>query len=198
MIARLNAMYQRSTKVLVFLVVIFLAVRIANAVMAAISLTQISVGKSRLWTKDWVAWAHRQILEEVVLSGTYGCNTKYAGDTILLYTITWILAIAFEIIVLCLAVWIAIKQLRELRQHSTKCIFNDHLTIHVLMKTHLSYFARWAHNVKVVLFSASAEVLHMLVLLQFPSSMLGFFLRRSQRYVDLSSISAYGRDPSFS
>lgn len=45
MIARLNAMYQRSTKVLVFLVVIFLAVRIANAVMAAISMTQISVGK---------------------------------------------------------------------------------------------------------------------------------------------------------
>jgi hypothetical protein len=45
MIARLNAMYQRSTKVLVFLVVIFLAVRIANAVMAAISMMQISVGK---------------------------------------------------------------------------------------------------------------------------------------------------------
>lgn len=122
MIARLNAMYQRSTKVLVFLVVIFLAVRIANAVMAAISMTQISV-------------------EEVVLSGTYGCNIEYAGNTILLYTITWILAIAFEILVLCLAVWIAIKQLRELRQHSTKCIFSDRLTVNVLMKTHLSYFA---------------------------------------------------------
>lgn len=122
MIARLNAMYQRSTKVLVFLVVIFLAVRIANAVMAAISMMQISV-------------------EEVVLSGTYGCKINYAGNTILLYTITWILAIAFEIIVLCLAVWSAMKQLRELRQHSIKCIFSDRSTVTVLMKTHLSYFA---------------------------------------------------------
>lgn len=122
MIARLNAMYQRSTKVLVFLVVIFLAVRIANAVMAAISMMQISV-------------------EEAVLSGTYVCKINYAGNTILLYTITWILAIAFEIIVLCLAVWSAIKQLRELRQHSIKCIFSDRSTVTVLMKTHLSYFA---------------------------------------------------------
>lgn len=122
MITRLNAMYQRSTKVLVFLVVIFLVVRIANAVMAAISMMHISV-------------------EEVNLSGTYGCAIDYAGNTILLYTITWILAIAFEILVLCLAAWIAIKHLRELRQHSTKCIFGDRLTVTVLMKTHLSYFA---------------------------------------------------------
>jgi hypothetical protein len=45
MIARLNAMYRRSRKVLVFLVVIFLAIRIANAVMAATSMMHISVGK---------------------------------------------------------------------------------------------------------------------------------------------------------
>jgi hypothetical protein len=52
MIVRLHAMYQHSTKVLVFLVVIFLAVRIANAVIAAISMTRISVGKFQLWTKN--------------------------------------------------------------------------------------------------------------------------------------------------
>ncbi|KAG1777836.1 hypothetical protein EV702DRAFT_225981 [Suillus placidus] len=77
MIARLYSMYLRSRKVLVFLVVIFLAVRIANAVMAAISMMHISV-------------------EEVALSGTYGCNVDYGGDPILLYTITWILAIVLK------------------------------------------------------------------------------------------------------
>ncbi|KAG1890098.1 hypothetical protein F4604DRAFT_646785 [Suillus subluteus] len=120
MIARLNVMYQQSRKVLVFLVVIFLAVRIANAVMAAISMMHISV-------------------EEVVLSGTYVCNIDYVGDTVLLYTITWILALAWEVLLLCLAVRIAVKRLRELRKHSQRGIFRDCFT--VLMKTHVSYFA---------------------------------------------------------
>jgi hypothetical protein len=45
MIARLHAMYQRSRKVLVFLVVIFLAITIANAVMFALIMMQLSGGK---------------------------------------------------------------------------------------------------------------------------------------------------------
>ncbi|KAG2043311.1 hypothetical protein BDR03DRAFT_411772 [Suillus americanus] len=120
MIARLNAMYQRSRKMLVFLVVIFLVVRIANAVIAAISMMHISV-------------------EEVVLSNTYVCNIDYVGDTVLLYTITWILSLAWEVLLLCLAVRIAVKHLRELRKHSTKGIIGDCFT--ALMKTHASYFA---------------------------------------------------------
>jgi hypothetical protein len=45
MIARLHAMYQRSRKVLIFLVVIFLAITIANAVMFALMTMQLSGGK---------------------------------------------------------------------------------------------------------------------------------------------------------
>jgi hypothetical protein len=45
MIARLHAMYQRSRKVLIFLVVIFLTITIANAVMAAIMTMQVTGGK---------------------------------------------------------------------------------------------------------------------------------------------------------
>ncbi|KAG2128948.1 uncharacterized protein EDB93DRAFT_1183565 [Suillus bovinus] len=120
LIARLNAMWQ-SKKMLVFLVAIFLTIRTANAVMAAISMMHVSV-------------------EEVVLSGTYGCNTDYVGDTILLYTITWILSMALEVLLLCLTLWIAVKHLRELRQYSTGCIIEDCYA--VLMKTHVSYFAR--------------------------------------------------------
>ncbi|KAG1890099.1 hypothetical protein F4604DRAFT_646619 [Suillus subluteus] len=120
MIARLNAMYRRSKKVLVILVVIFLAIRIANAVMAAISIMHTSV-------------------EEVVLSGTYVCNIHYVGDAVLLYTITWILALAWEVLLLCLAVRIAVKRSRELRQHSPRGIIGDFFA--ALMKTHAGYFA---------------------------------------------------------
>ncbi|KAG2335911.1 hypothetical protein BDR05DRAFT_1063745, partial [Suillus weaverae] len=121
MIARLHAMYQRSRKVLIFLIVILLAIGIANAVMAAITLRHIS-------------W------EEFILSGTYQCMTSYAvGDVPLLSFMTWIIGTVWELLALCLAVWIAVKHFRELRLHSTSGIIGDCFT--VLMKTHMSYFA---------------------------------------------------------
>ncbi|KAG1883251.1 hypothetical protein F4604DRAFT_282128 [Suillus subluteus] len=119
MIARLHAMYQRSRKVLIFLVVIFLAIRTANAVMLAIVAMQISG-------------------EEFVLSGTYQCMIDYGGDSVFLTSMTWILSTVWEVLALCLAVWIAVKHFRELRQHSTRGIIGDSFT--VLMKTHVSYF----------------------------------------------------------
>ncbi|KAG2055313.1 hypothetical protein BDR06DRAFT_954073 [Suillus hirtellus] len=118
LIARLNAMYQRSNKMLTFLVVIFLAIRIANTVVSAISIRHISV-------------------EEVVLSGTYECKIDYAGNTILLYAITWILDIGLELLLLGLTLRIAVKRLRELRQYSKSGVFGDCYT--VLVKTHLWY-----------------------------------------------------------
>ncbi|KAG1766839.1 hypothetical protein EV702DRAFT_784574 [Suillus placidus] len=120
MITRLHAMYQQSRKVLIFLVVIFVTIRIANAVMAAITVMHISA-------------------EEAVLSGTYQCMIGYAGDGLLLGSTTWILTTAWEVIALCLAVWIAVKHFRELRRHSTRGIIGDCFT--VLMQSHVSYFA---------------------------------------------------------
>ncbi|KAG2032659.1 hypothetical protein BDR03DRAFT_742468 [Suillus americanus] len=120
MIARLHAMYQRSRKVLMFLVVIFLAIRIANAVMAAITMMQISA-------------------EEVVLSGTYQCQIDHARYVLLLDSMTWLLATVWEVLALCLAVSIAVKHFCELRQHSSRGIIGDCFT--VLMKTHVCYFA---------------------------------------------------------
>ncbi|KAG1844798.1 hypothetical protein DFJ58DRAFT_515140 [Suillus subalutaceus] len=121
MIARLHAMYQRSRKVLIFLVVIFLAIRIANAVMTAITMMQISG-------------------EELVLSGTYQCMFDSGGDSGFLVSMTWILSTVWEVLALCLAVWIAVKHFRELRKHSTRGIIGD--CFMVLMKTHVSYFVR--------------------------------------------------------
>ncbi|KAG2124130.1 hypothetical protein BD769DRAFT_888926 [Suillus cothurnatus] len=118
-IARLHAMYQRSRKVLIFLVVIFLASTITSVVIAAIITTQ-TTG------------------EEFVLSGTYQCMIDVGGDSSFLSTMTWILGTVWEVLTLCLAVWIAVKHFRELRQHSTSGIVGDCFT--VLMKTHVSYF----------------------------------------------------------
>ncbi|KAG2049773.1 hypothetical protein BDR06DRAFT_689831 [Suillus hirtellus] len=120
MIARLHAMHQRSRKVLISLVVIFLATRIANVVMGAI-MTMNTSG------------------EEFVLSGTYLCLTEYAGDSPFLSCMTWVLAAVWEVLALCLAVWIAVKHFRELRQHSSGGIIGDCFT--VLMQTHVGYFA---------------------------------------------------------
>ncbi|KAG2340017.1 hypothetical protein BDR05DRAFT_967418 [Suillus weaverae] len=119
-ITRLRAMYQRSRKVLIFLVAIFVAIRIANAVMAAITVMHISG-------------------EEFILSGTYQCMIANTGDLSLLAPMTWVLSTVWEVIALCLAVWIAVKHFRELRRHSTRGIIGDCFT--VLMQTHISYFA---------------------------------------------------------
>ncbi|KAG2051469.1 hypothetical protein BDR06DRAFT_973785 [Suillus hirtellus] len=107
MIARLHAMYQRSRKMLIFLVVIFLAIRIANAVMVTITMTQDS--------------------------------GDYAGDSLFVNFMSFILVTVWEVLALCLAVWIAVKHFRELRRHATRGVIGDCFT--VLMKTHVGYFA---------------------------------------------------------
>ncbi|KAG1893835.1 uncharacterized protein F5891DRAFT_741680 [Suillus fuscotomentosus] len=120
MIARLHAMYQRSRNVLIFLVVIFLAIRIAVAVMVAIQLMHTSG-------------------EELVLSGNYLCIINIAGDSLFMGPTTWILGIVWEVLALCLAVWIAVKHFRELRQHSSGGIIGD--CFMMLIQTHVNYFA---------------------------------------------------------
>ncbi|KAG2051455.1 hypothetical protein BDR06DRAFT_1022672 [Suillus hirtellus] len=120
MIARLHAMYQRSGKMLIFLCVTFLVIKIANVAIVAMTTMQISG-------------------EEFVLSGIYKCGLDYARDSIFLGSMSWILGIVWEVLALCLAVWIAVKHFRELRRHSTRGIIGDCFT--VLMQTHVSYFA---------------------------------------------------------
>jgi len=120
MIARLHAMYQRSRKILISLVVIFVVIRIITTVMNAIVAMHVSG-------------------EEFVLSGTYQCIIDLVGDSLFLSSMTWMLSTVWEVLALCLAVWIAVKHFRELRRHSTRGIIGDCFT--VLMKTHVSYFA---------------------------------------------------------
>ncbi|KAG2034971.1 hypothetical protein BDR03DRAFT_963762 [Suillus americanus] len=119
-ITRLHAMHQQSGKILIFLIVAFLADNIFNGVVAIMTTIHASG-------------------EELILSGTYQCSIGNTEVVALLNSITWVFAIAWEALALCLAAWIAVKHFRELRRHSTGRIIEDCFT--VLMKTHLLYFA---------------------------------------------------------
>jgi hypothetical protein len=66
------------------------------------------------------------------------------GDDQFLVTITWIFSTAWEILALCLAVWIAVKYFRELQGSSASWTVGDCFT--VLVKTHVFYFARFVHD----------------------------------------------------
>ncbi|KAG1809775.1 uncharacterized protein HD556DRAFT_1435502 [Suillus plorans] len=116
MIARLHAMYQRSRKILIFLVVFFLTVVITSAVITVIQSSHLTG-------------------EELVLSGTHQCN--YEGNSFLLSAVTWILGTVWEALALYLSVRIAIKHLRE--RLSTGSIIEDFFTM--LIKSHVFYFA---------------------------------------------------------
>jgi len=122
-ITRLHAMYQGSRKIHIFLTVTFLAVNIFNGVVG-IMLMMHSSG------------------DELILSGTYQCSTSIPENAILLDSISWVLATVWEVLALCLAAWIAVKHLHELRRHSVGGIFGD--CFMVLMKTHVVYFASFA------------------------------------------------------
>ncbi|OAX31127.1 hypothetical protein K503DRAFT_870756 [Rhizopogon vinicolor AM-OR11-026] len=119
-IVRLHAMYQQSRQMLVFLVFIFLIDQITCGVITAV------VDSQMTW-------------EELVLSGNHMCNNE-GGDQLMI-SITWILGTVWEIVALCLAIWIAVKHFRELRRFglSTGSTIGDCFA--VLIKTHMFYFA---------------------------------------------------------
>jgi len=95
------------------------------------------------------AQAYWQIPEEFILFDTYQCMFSYAGDSLFLGSMSWVLATVWEVLALCLAVWIAVKHFHELWQHSTRGMIGD--CFMVLVQTHVSFFARWVHNANVVL-----------------------------------------------
>ncbi|KAG1744985.1 uncharacterized protein EDB91DRAFT_1121977 [Suillus paluster] len=114
-------MYQRSRKMLILFVVLFLAVTIASGVISAIASGYTSG-------------------EELILSGSYQCIQN--GVDHILVDKVWMLGLAWEVLALCFAVWIVVKHFRELRRSSTRWTMAD--TFAVLMRTHVLYFAAYA------------------------------------------------------
>ncbi|KAG2109713.1 uncharacterized protein F5147DRAFT_652300 [Suillus discolor] len=124
MIARLHAMYQRSRRMLIFLVIVFLAVNIACAVITIIGLKYDSASG------------------ELILSGIHICYNESEADTQLLVSMVWMLNTVWEVFALCLSVWIAAKHFRDLRRLGpwTGSTMGD--CFRVLMESHVLYFAR--------------------------------------------------------
>ncbi|KAG1738361.1 uncharacterized protein EDB91DRAFT_1337037 [Suillus paluster] len=116
MVARLHAMYQRSRKMLIFLIVIFLAVTIACAMFTI--------------RDDFTSGV------DLIISGTYMCSYMSANggeETYLITTTVW------EVIALFLALWIAVKHFHGLRRSSTGWTRGGWFT--VLVQPHAIYAA---------------------------------------------------------
>ena len=79
----------------------------------------------------------QQLPEELILSGTHQCILL--GDKQILVAETWISGSVWEVLSLCLSIWIAVKHFRELPQPSAGWSVEDCFT--VLLKTHVFYFA---------------------------------------------------------
>ncbi|KAG2103776.1 uncharacterized protein F5147DRAFT_762264 [Suillus discolor] len=122
MIARLHVMYQGSRNMLMFLVIIFLAVNIACGVIVAIALND-------------------TVFEEFILSGIYVCGVVYGGDKQLLFSMVWMLNTVWEVLALCLSVWVAVKHFRELRRFGSSTGSTIRDCFRVLIQSHVLYFA---------------------------------------------------------
>ncbi|KAG2043190.1 hypothetical protein BDR03DRAFT_943087 [Suillus americanus] len=125
-ISRLHAMYQRSRKMLIFLVVTFVSITIFCTTIAVVGTNLLSI--------------------KVLLYGTQCVYEIDASEQLRLFE-AYTVATAWEVLTLCLAIWIVVKHLRELQPQSTRRIMGDCFT--VLLKTHALYF---------VIFSTSSSL----------------------------------------
>ncbi|KAG2364156.1 hypothetical protein BDR07DRAFT_1402086 [Suillus spraguei] len=139
-IARLHAMYKRSRIILVFLVIVFLTINIACGAIVAIGVKN-TIG------------------EELILSGTYACDYVQGGYPEFLVATTWALNTIWEVLALCLSVWIAVKHFRDLRRLGplTGSIIIGDCFI-VLIKSHVLYFASFAGVSSLQLVNASLDL----------------------------------------
>jgi hypothetical protein len=124
---------------LIFLVIIFLGINIACVVLATIGLKHFVLGKFSLLTCGTQLIG--QPPEELILSGMHMCGVETEGDAQLI-SIIWMLNTTWEVLALCLSVWVAVKHFRDLRRLdlSTGSTIGD--CFRVLIQSHVLYFAR--------------------------------------------------------
>ncbi|KAG1798453.1 uncharacterized protein HD556DRAFT_184242 [Suillus plorans] len=122
MIARLHAMYQGSRMMFIFLVIIFLAVNVACAAIAAIELSH-------------------TVAKELIVSGTYMCSVEDKGDGQPLPSMIWTFntiwrgphTVSFSL---------AVKHFLDLRRLGPSTGSTIGNCFRVLIKSHVLYFAR--------------------------------------------------------
>jgi hypothetical protein len=101
---------------------------------------------------------------ELVLSGAHLCSYQDSDKDLFLSQMTWTLFTTWEILALCLAIWIAIKHFCEV---SMGWAVGGCFTI--LIETHVFYFARWVPDLNAAILSHLSSALVFLLLLAFRS-----------------------------
>ncbi|KAG2346250.1 hypothetical protein BDR05DRAFT_1057871 [Suillus weaverae] len=143
MMFRIHAMYQRSKRILIFLVVVLLASTIASSVITVMANIGVSAGES-------------------VLSGYRICFVDKETNQMDLAYESVISTAIWEILAFVLAVWVVTKHLRELRQSPTRSTIGDYFT--VLTTSHAFYFVAFAVVACFTLGSLSINVVSSITL----------------------------------
>jgi hypothetical protein len=126
--------------IFIFLVITFLGINIACGVLTGIALQYVVEGKFYLLACR--ARLIGQTPEEGIFSGIHLCSYRNERDIQLLISMMLMLNTVWEVLALCLSVWIAVKHFRDLRclGPSTGSMIGD--CFRVLIKSHVLYFAR--------------------------------------------------------
>jgi hypothetical protein len=127
-------MYQQSKRMLICLISIHSSFTITCVVLAIIKGSFLNSGELQLWMKVRLHQLMRRTQEEFVLSGNHHCIST--GNGIVPIAVSWILGTVWEVLALCLVVWITIKHLRERPTGST---IGDCFT--AMIESHVLYFA---------------------------------------------------------
>ncbi|KAG1798894.1 uncharacterized protein HD556DRAFT_1305755 [Suillus plorans] len=123
MVARINAMYQGSKNLFIFLVVMLLGSTITSGVMVVIANLGVS-GQEAIFSGYHICWTEIDMYKQ---------NLNFES---MISTVVW------EILALFLTVWIVIKHIRELRQSPTGSTIGDYFM--VLAESHAFYFLAFA------------------------------------------------------
>jgi hypothetical protein len=77
----------------------------------------------------------------MILSGTHMCGYESEGDVQLLISMAWMLVTVWEVLALCLSVWVARKHFRDLRRLGPSAGSTIGDCFRALIKSHVLYFA---------------------------------------------------------
>ncbi|KAG2040420.1 hypothetical protein BDR03DRAFT_122509 [Suillus americanus] len=139
MLIRIHAMYGRSKKMLIFLVIVLLT----STITSVITTVMANIG---ILVEEFILFGSPMCLFEKI--DTYQMNLGYES---LISTAIW------EVLASVLAVWIVIKHFHELRQSPTGTTIGD--CIMALTKSHAFYFVAFAVVTCLTLGSLSPNIM---------------------------------------
>jgi hypothetical protein len=111
----------------------------------------------KLYLLAWWTSLIGQPPEELILSGTYMCGFGFEKNTQFLILMTWMLNTVWEVLALCLLIWVAMKHFRNLRRLGPSTGSTMGGCFRVLIKSQVLYFARWALVWMWLFFSAEVS-----------------------------------------